>query len=206
MSSHTLLCFDRFCLDLATAQVRQDDAVLPLTPKAVAVLHYLLMHPQQVVTKNDIRKAVWPETGGSEAALKVCISELRKALGDSAAASRFIETQQGQGYRFIGRVASRQHAVGSETIAESRTPFVSTQHSALSTQHLALVGRDAELVQLQERWGRALHGERQVIFLSGEPGIGKTALIEAFLFGVEQQATGNRYGVTREHRCASSNA
>ncbi len=197
MSSHTSIRFDRFCLDLATAQVRRDDTVLPLTPKAVAVLHYLLMHPQQVVTKHDIRQAVWPETGGSEAALKVCVSELRKALGDSATTAQFIETQQGQGYRFIGKVVSPQAVADSREDERQRAtrygqlPTLLTQHSALSTQHLALVGREVERAQLHERWGKALHGERQVVFLSGEPGIGKTALVEAFLAGLRQQATGN---------------
>jgi len=44
-----------------------------------------------------------------------------------------------------------------------------------------LVGREAELTQLHAWLDKALNGERQIVFVTGEPGIGKTALIEAFL-------------------------
>src|SRR5439155_10883753 len=56
-----------------------------------------------------------------------------------------------------------------------------TQHSALSTQHSVLVGRETELLQLHCWLETALHGQRQVVFVTGEPGIGKTALVETFL-------------------------
>ena len=45
----------------------------------------------------------------------------------------------------------------------------------------SVVGREAELAYLKDRWGTALAGERQAVFLSGEPGIGKTALTDAFV-------------------------
>jgi len=43
------------------------------------------------------------------------------------------------------------------------------------------VGRELELAQLHTYFAKALHGERQIIFVAGEPGIGKTTLVEAFL-------------------------
>jgi DNA-binding winged helix-turn-helix (wHTH) protein/tetratricopeptide (TPR) repeat protein len=196
MSSQSSIRFERFCLDLAVAQVRRDDEVLPLSPKAVAVLHYLATHPHQVVTKSNIRQAVWPEIGGSDAALKVCISELRKALDDNATPPRLIETHPGQGYRFIAPITTATPPIlGLETrdlglvpappppawqAPSPQSPVPKAQYSALSTQHSVLVGRDAELAHLYDRWTKALDGERQVVFISGEPGIGKTTLIEAF--------------------------
>jgi predicted ATPase len=50
-----------------------------------------------------------------------------------------------------------------------------------------LVGRDAELAQLDRYWTTALTGTRQIVFLSGEPGIGKTALINAFVKRLREQ-------------------
>lgn len=47
-----------------------------------------------------------------------------------------------------------------------------------------LVGREAELAQLHKWLDKALNGKRQIIFVTGEPGIGKTALVEAFLLGI----------------------
>lgn len=73
------------------------------------------------------------------------------------------------------------------------------QHAARSTQHSSvsaltpqrsipiLVGRDVELEQLHACWVKALNGRRQIIFLSGEPGIGKTALVDAFVERVRYQ-------------------
>lgn len=56
-----------------------------------------------------------------------------------------------------------------------------THHSAVSTQHSVFVGRETELTQLHSHLENAWKGARQVIFVTGEPGIGKTALVEAFL-------------------------
>lgn len=54
------------------------------------------------------------------------------------------------------------------------------------------MGREAELAQLHQWWEKALTGERQIVFVTGEAGIGKTALVETFLSGIKQQATGNK--------------
>lgn len=62
----------------------------------------------QVVIKEDLFKIVWPNTVVSDAALTVCIRELRQALGDDAKASQYIETVHRRGYRFIGKVVSSQ--------------------------------------------------------------------------------------------------
>jgi DNA-binding winged helix-turn-helix (wHTH) protein len=75
-----------------------------LTPKAFAVLKHLLQTPGQLVTKEKLLEAVWPQTFVSDAVLKVCIGEVRRALRDEVRAPRFIETAHRRGYRFIGDV------------------------------------------------------------------------------------------------------
>jgi len=56
---------------------------------------------------------------------------------------------------------------------------------------MSLVGRESELSILNKCWQRALNGERQIVFVTGEPGIGKTALVDAFLRGVKNEELGS---------------
>jgi DNA-binding winged helix-turn-helix (wHTH) protein len=78
--------FGPFRLDPDNACLWHGAQARPLTPKAFAVLHYLVTHPERLVTKDELFDALWPETSVSEAALRVCIGALRKALGDGAQA------------------------------------------------------------------------------------------------------------------------
>jgi len=81
-----------------------------LTPKALALLSLLAKHPNEVVTKDELFAAVWPNTDVGDAALVTCIQELRKALRDNARRPRYIETLHRRGYRFIGKMSAGQLA------------------------------------------------------------------------------------------------
>lgn len=109
----------------------------------------------------------------------MCIQEIRKALGDEADQPRYIETVPRRGYRFIAPVAAFAAPVSSSKFqVQSSSP-----HPSPNTQPPAptLVGRDAELAQLHDWLEKAWQGQRQIVFATGEPGIGKTSLVEAFL-------------------------
>ena len=175
------IAFGPFRCDPLNARVWRGEQALSLTPKAFAVLLHLLRHPGRLVSKEELLAAVWQETYVGEAVLKVSVGEIRKILADDAKAPRFIETVHRRGYRFIGKVASSQHAVASSLLAPPQDSRPSIQHSALSTEHSVVVGRERELAQLHGLLAKALNGERQIVFVTGEPGIGKTALVEAFL-------------------------
>ena len=77
-----------------------------LTPKALALLSFIAERPGEVITKEELFGAVWPETTVGDAALVTCIQELRKALRDDARKPHYIETLHRRGYRFIGKTAS----------------------------------------------------------------------------------------------------
>jgi DNA-binding response OmpR family regulator len=78
---------------------------LSLTPKAVAVLDYLMTHPDEVISRERLLDAVWGwDYPTGTRAVDVRIAELRKALGDDPTEPRYIETVPGQGYRFVGIV------------------------------------------------------------------------------------------------------
>src|SRR5262250_762329 len=98
------IIFDPFCLDLANECLWEGPEAIKLRPKAFAVLDYLLGRAGQLVTKDELLKAVWPETFVGDGVLKVIIRQLRDVLGDDPKAPRFIETAHRRGYRFIGTV------------------------------------------------------------------------------------------------------
>ncbi len=170
--------FGPFRCDPLNACVWREDQTVNLPPKAFDVLLYLLRHPGRLVSKQELLGTLWPETYVTDAVLKVCIGEIRKVLADNPKTPQFIETIHRRGYRFIA---------SSSTIPppSPQLPVASHKSSppAPSTQHLAppLVGRDAELQRLHRLLEKAGLGERQVVFVTGEPGIGKTALVATFL-------------------------
>src|SRR5262245_27736660 len=187
-SEHEIL-FLHCRLDTTNQLLWRGSRVIPLRQKSFAVLQYLVGHPGQLVTKEELLHAVWPETYVSDIVLKVCIRELRHALGDQRGAPQFIETVHRRGYRFIAPITTAQPVVRpASRVPRQKTEFrnrpptpYSSQPTAYSLQPTAtLVGREREFAQLQNFLQRAQQGERQVVFVTGEPGIGKTTLVEAF--------------------------
>src|SRR5262245_62080406 len=147
-------------VDWPNACVWQGDTRVHLPPKALAVLRLLMAQAGQLVTKEALLEAVWPEAVVHEAALSVCMSELRKALRDSTQTPRFIQTVHRQGYRFIGHLPTVAPASLSPPRAAAPAPL--------------LVGRERELTQLHQWLGQVRQGGRQTVLLTGEPGMGKT--------------------------------
>jgi predicted ATPase/DNA-binding winged helix-turn-helix (wHTH) protein len=144
---------------------------LDLAPKAFAVLRHLVERPKHLVTKDALLAAAWGDTVVSEAALTSCIRDLRRALDDDSQAPRYIETVHRRGFRFIGPVASPSAPSGTRWTAPPTLP----------APPATFVGRDAELGRLCALFGTAAGGDRRLVFVTGEPGIGKTTLVEAFL-------------------------
>ena len=105
MASDLSFTFGRFRLDPGSGQLYGDSRPIPLPPKALSLLEYLAERPGRLVKKSELLDAVWPGTFVADGALKVCIREIRRALGDDAQAPRFIETAHRRGYRFIADVA-----------------------------------------------------------------------------------------------------
>ncbi|MGH8574072.1 MAG: AAA family ATPase, partial [Gammaproteobacteria bacterium] len=142
-----------------------------MRPKAFRLLRYLAEHPERLLTQQELLKAIWQHGYVSEGLLRGYIRKLRSALGDDAKNPRFIETAGGRGYRFIAAVASTSSFLSS----------VEAGRPAPLQAPAGFVGRQDELAQLHEALAQALRGERRVMFVTGEPGIGKTTLIDAFL-------------------------
>src|SRR5499433_3171039 len=105
MDADRLLSFDRYSLDLANEQLLHDGEVVPLKPKAFAVLRRLVEDAGRLVKKDDLLQSVWRDTHVSDGVLRVIILEIRRALGDESGEPRFIETVPRRGYRFVAQRA-----------------------------------------------------------------------------------------------------
>jgi DNA-binding winged helix-turn-helix (wHTH) protein len=114
--------FADFRLDPDNACLWRGTQPIALTPKAFNVLHYLVTHPARLVTKDTLLDAVWPETAVSDAVVRIAIGELRRVLGDTAQAPRYIATVQRRGYRFVAPVVEHTEAVPGHT----GTPLLET--------------------------------------------------------------------------------
>ncbi len=175
------LTFPPFRLDPDNASLWRGHRPVRLTPKAFDVLAYLVEHRGELVTRDALLDAVWSGTVVSQAVLKVCVREIRVALGDRTDTPRFVQTVHRRGYRFIADVA--------ELDARAERPEVSGRPKAEPglavdpryRRPSHLVGREAALDRLWLGLDAAWRGRRQVVFVTGEPGIGKTAVVAAFL-------------------------
>ena len=174
MPSAPQLLFEPFRLDVANACLWREQQQIALRPKVFAVLAYLVTHAGQLVTKDALLTEVWPETAVSDTVLKACIGQLRKALGETAEAPRFIATVHRRGYRFLAPVTSV-----ASPLEMTPTPAAPALLPSPAPPPL-LVEREAVLHQLRARLADAGQGRRQVVLVTGEPGIGKTAVVDAF--------------------------
>ena len=193
MNSSVSLSFPPFQLDLENEQlfrqVGQTSNVLHLRPKTFAVLRHLVERASQLVTKDQLLATIWPDTYVTDSALKSCIRELRQTLQDDAQQPRYIETVHRRGYRFIANVERQPPALSvaeglkTGSVEEATVHSLETNRLNSDAQSVApyFVGREGELAQLYQALEDALEGEPQIVFLTGEAGIGKTSLVEVFL-------------------------
>ncbi|HTO71050.1 MAG TPA: AAA family ATPase [Myxococcota bacterium] len=151
------LRFGPFELDGRELRLKSSDGPVSVTHKSLLVLQLLLARAGELVSKEELVASVWPRTAISDAALAKRVHELRAALGDDAQQPTYIQTVHRRGFRFIGPV--------------SPVPF----------DGFELVGRGAALAQIAGELLAVKRGERRLLLLSGEAGIGKTRLLESLL-------------------------
>src|SRR5262245_37536050 len=111
------LHFPPFRMDVANACLWRGSRPVHLTPKAFSLLRYLAERPGQLATKEALLDAVWPGTVVCDAVLKVCVREIRKAIGDAPDAPRFLATVHCRGYRFVAPVSESDERPGRRSLA-----------------------------------------------------------------------------------------
>lgn len=166
-SPRAALAFSAFTIDLRGGQLLCAGRPVPLRPKTWAVLVYLAQRPGTLISRDELLDAVWPDVAVTPDTLTKSIGELRVALGDDTRQPRFIETVHRRGFRFLDTPSPQVEAVAAE--------------AATGDQSRPFVGRESEMQRLTACFERASRGERQMVFLSGAAGVGKSTLVEAFL-------------------------
>jgi DNA-binding winged helix-turn-helix (wHTH) protein/tetratricopeptide (TPR) repeat protein len=158
--------FESFQLDTINHCLWRGEDRVTLAPKAFDVLRYLVEHSDRLVSQDEILEALWPETYVNPEVVKKYVLGIRKVLGDQTSKPTFIATFPRRGYQFIAPV---------------RDKTVSTPSGIATKETRTIVGREAALRQLHDAFTTAMHGRRQILFITGEAGIGKTALMDVFL-------------------------
>jgi DNA-binding winged helix-turn-helix (wHTH) protein/tetratricopeptide (TPR) repeat protein len=121
-----VLRFGAFELDRRTGELRRSGRRLHLTPQAFQLLALLAGRPGELVTRDEIREALWP--GGTfveaDTAVNACVSQIRAALSDKPSSPRFVETLPRRGYRFVAPVEVVEPAVSRSTVEPARSAEV----------------------------------------------------------------------------------
>jgi DNA-binding winged helix-turn-helix (wHTH) protein/tetratricopeptide (TPR) repeat protein len=167
--------FGDFELDEANAWLMRGGKPLALAPTPFNLLCALARHPGSLLTKDSLLDAVWGHQFVSDSVLKTAISDLRTTLADDPREPRIIETVPRRGYRFIARVGL---PVAAPT-AVHRSEVASPRDASPS-----FIGRSDALARLDRAWAGAVGGQRALVWVAGEPGIGKTTLIDRFATGL----------------------
>ena len=97
-------------LDRDNETLWYDGAEISLRPKLFAVLDYLVMHPNRLLTRRELLSNVWSDVYVSPEIIKTYVRDLRKLLHDDPRAPCYIETRHGRGYRFIGSIEIKSAA------------------------------------------------------------------------------------------------
>ena len=162
--------FGPYRLESEPYRLRRGPEEIALRPKSLKVLAYLARRPDRLVTKDELREQVWGTIHVSDTRLRVTVHEVRTVLRDGQNSPDYLETVPGRGYRFVAPT---------KTIAANDAG--STPDLVLKSRSELVVGRERELEYLFNRFLDANHGDRRLIFLGGEPGAGKTTLVNIFL-------------------------
>lgn len=135
-------------------------SVQPLVLRALA---YLIENRQRVVGKDELRDAVWGGVSVGPGSFNQAVSLIRKAIGDDSASPAMIKTVRGLGYQFVAQVEGPAAPAPSVPRPSQRD----------------IVGRDAELALLEGAFTEVLDEGARLVLVEGEPGIGKSTLLEA---------------------------
>jgi DNA-binding winged helix-turn-helix (wHTH) protein/predicted ATPase len=208
-------CFGDFAVDLRTGELFENQKKIKLQVQPFRVLALLLERHGELVSREELRNKLWPDDTfvDFDDGLNTAIRKLRQVLCDSREHPRYIETLPRRGYRFVSPVkflstlekdlrrrcptppGAQVSAIFDDVLPSPRRDV------AVSGSHT--VGRDLALAELHRTFESVAAGHGAVVALSGEPGIGKTTLAEAFLDVLV--ATGDQVYIGRG-RCSERQA
>ncbi|MEU4245470.1 AAA family ATPase [Actinoplanes sp. NPDC026619] len=174
--------FDGFELHTLLFELRRAGKRIPLEPRAFDVLLHLVTNRERAVSKVELLDSVWGDRFVSEAVVTTTLRSIRVAIGDTGKERRLIRTLHRRGYQFVGTVEQAASGPG----AEHDLPL--PERLAMSTG-LGFAGREHESTVLRQLWKEAVASrQRRIALISGEAGIGKTALCSVFAASAHRDA------------------
>ncbi|MGI9624110.1 MAG: AAA family ATPase, partial [Acidimicrobiales bacterium] len=179
--------FEGCVLDTTKQELWRDGEVEHVEPQVLAVIEYLAINNDRVVTKIELLDEVWGDRFVSESALTSRIKLARRACGDSGRAQRVIKTIHSRGYRMVAAVTSRDVS-GTGLARREAEPDTGTEPAPLTEPttsrrgaSTSVFGRDQEIAALDAALAGAASGRREVVFVCGGMGSGKSTLVAEFL-------------------------
>jgi adenylate cyclase len=182
--SENLFRFEDFVLDRDAYQLRRGDAVVPLQRIPLELLCLLVERRGQIVTREEILERVWGKGVfvDSESSVNTAVRKLRRALSDNPETPRFVLTVPARGYRFIAELSASKSA-----------PEISRGPQG------GIVGRERELATLLGGLNQAFAGRGSLYLISGEPGVGKTRLVDEIATAAKARGIALMIGHCSEH-------
>lgn len=157
--------FDAFRLDAAERLLLRDGEPVPLEPKVFETLLVLIRHEGRLVGKEELMRAVWPDSFVEESNLTRNISVLRHVLSPNGGGPHYIETVPKFGYRFVGEVRTPAGEPATRAVVDE------VPRHNLPDQLTSFIGRDHAISEIER-----LLASTRVVTLTGAGGCGKTRL------------------------------
>ncbi|WP_262963961.1 winged helix-turn-helix domain-containing protein [Methylobacter psychrophilus] len=179
MEQQNTYLFGQFRLDTFTQLLCNEESSVKLAPKVYRLLLYFLLHKGRLIPHEELFDAVWEGRIVDDSALRLAVNSLRNALQDASKSPNYIATVSKRGYRFMAEVSVKDHYLFAKTNLTN-----SLCYRPKAELFPAWFECTNELTCLQEAFQQASTGQRQLVFLTGEQGIGKTALLDIFLANV----------------------
>lgn len=159
-----------FELDEARFELRRGSKLIAVQARVFRLLAYLVRHRERVITRSELIDKVWDGTVVSDTAISQVIMLARKALNDDQQTS--IITVRGQGFRFAAETEQSQRQPSVEPSANIE------RIAAVARTRVPLCGRERQLNELMQRAEQTERGRGLLLLLEGEPGIGKSWLLD----------------------------
>jgi DNA-binding winged helix-turn-helix (wHTH) protein len=181
--------FDQFELDARAYELRRNGQLVHLERIPFELLLLLVERHGELVTREEILERIWGKNLFLDAtnAVNTAVRKLRRALGDSLNAPRFVTTIQTKGYRFIAKVNQSMPpepdtqnrpdgSLQNRASIEANVVAEPTEFNGATSSLTSFVGRHDELRLLSNCWNQVLRGLGQMVLIVSEAGIGKSRL------------------------------
>jgi predicted ATPase/DNA-binding winged helix-turn-helix (wHTH) protein len=185
--------FGKFTLDISRGCVLKEGEEIKLRPKVYEALKYLVEHPGQLIGKQELMQAVWPDSFVTDDSLVQCTLELRRALDDRS--QQLLKTVPRRGYLFTADVIQRATKLDALPVTDPSdlsncrdlpAAKVARKRQDLPAPRTSLVGRDQQLADATKL---LLRRDVRLLSLTGPGGAGKTRLALAVAAAIADRFT-----------------